>query len=222
MTPRPPLNPLIESMSPVARKVMLQYFTPDCCIATCRVLRSAFGIFGYLSDAVPVSVFIFNRNMATLLRDGVVIPTEMEQRRKLLDKHGAWSVGITKRSATVGSTVPEGRFGGHLVLRVMNTLVDGSLQQANRPQHKIVLPPLIAFTPDKPVFFTQKRTRGKRCGVTVNDCEVVYQRLGDYSFRTAPDWIRVGSPYDIAVRRIVAETSERLQERLQTKEVVSA
>jgi len=207
---RPPLNALLEALMPVVRPTMLKHFTPDCCIATCRVLRKAFNVFGYDAEAVPVSVFIFNENMAGLLKDGVSIPTDRSARKELLDGTGAWSVGITRQSAEVGAPVVGGRFGGHLVLRVMNTLVDASLQQADRPERGIVLPPLLSFVPQKPIFFTQKKTRGKRCGVSVNGCEIVYERLKDYSFRKAPDWLRGGSPYTDVTSSIVSQTVNRL------------
>jgi len=193
------------------RQAMLKEFTPDCCIATCRVLHQVFESFGYYADAVPVDVYIFNAPMAALLRDGVEIPTDDPvARRKLFDATGAWGVGITRLSADVGAPVVGGRYGGHLVLRVMNTLIDASLQQADRPQYGIALPSLIAFSPDVQAFFTQKRTGDKRCGISVNRCEIIYQRMKDYSFRRSPDWLRSGSPYTDVIRSIVMQAENRL------------
>ena len=192
------------------RQAMLREFTPDCCIATCRVLGRVFESFEYYAEAVPVSVYIFNAQMASLLTTGAPIPDEPFARRKLFDSTGAWSVGITRKSADVNPDVIGGRYGGHLVLRVMNTLVDASLQQADRPQYGIVLPALIAFSPQKPVFFTHRRTGGKRCGISVNGCEIVYERIKDYSFSNSPDWLRTGPPNSDVIRKIINEVENRM------------
>jgi hypothetical protein len=209
---RPPLPVLLAALKPVVRTEMLKQFTPDCCIATCRILQHVFTFFGYKSEPLPVSAYIYNKAMVDLLCTGVELPTEPPARRELFDRTGAWGIGITQQSADIGAPVPGRRFGGHVVLRVMNTLVDASLQQADRPDKGIALPPMLAFSPKEPVFFSQKRFRGKRCGVGVNGCEIVYERLSDYSFRQAPDWTRKGQPYGQVTHSIVMRTSARLQQ----------
>lgn len=211
---RPPLPILLAALKPVVRPEMLKEFTPDCCIATCRILQHVFNFFGYKSEPLPVSAYIYNKAMVDLLATGVELPTEQPARRELFDRTGAWGIGITQQSAEVGAPVPGRRFGGHLVLRVMNTLVDASLQQADRPQHGIILPPFIAFSPSEPIFFTRRRGRGKRCGAGIpNGCEIVYERLSDYSFRSAPDWTRRGPPYGQVIHSIVEQTVQRLRTR---------
>jgi hypothetical protein len=59
-----------------------------------------------------------------------------------------------------------------------------------------------------------KKIAGKQeCAISVsNGCVVVYNRLKNYSFKSAPDWIRHGEPYATAHSRIVAVATHQLTE----------
>src|SRR5438309_1312644 len=50
-----------------------------------------------------------------------------------------WSVGIGYYRGDAGKSA----WPGHLVLRVHDYLVDATIDQANRPEHGIVLPPVV-------------------------------------------------------------------------------
>jgi hypothetical protein len=55
-----PLPTLLEEMTPIVRSTMLETFRPDCCVATCKILREVFADYGYRAREVPVTVQILN------------------------------------------------------------------------------------------------------------------------------------------------------------------
>ena len=93
--------------------------------------------------------------------------------------HGCYSIAVG-----VGDREP-GKWPGHLVANLADkVLIDLTLDQADRPQHDIVLPmPIIA--PFPPEFLTED---GQMAGM-VNGCRVVYEaRPADRSFERSNDW----------------------------------
>lgn len=194
---------VLDAMQPVVRREMLKEFTPDCCIATTRVLKRALAVFGIEAEPVAVGVRIYNAAMRRLL-NRAPLPTDPRKKERLLALTGAWGIGICPHGN-------EERFGGHLVLRVGSLLVDASLQQAERPNKGILLDPLVVAKPH-PAFFAPKQY-GEEFGIDIHGCLVVYERIRDESFRRAPDWLRTGSPYTDVLRGIVSATKERLNQQ---------
>jgi hypothetical protein len=176
MTPR--LARLLDALAPVVREEITKDFMPDCCIATGAILRRVFRHFHFHAMPVPVLVYIYNAAYVKL-RDtpSFVFPTDQAELHALMDKTGAWGMGITEESARPG------KWAGHLLMRVQDALVDASLDFCNRPAKNIVLPPFIV-TPARRHFL---EFRSQLAG-TVDGCEIVYQRQHDQSYRTAPDW----------------------------------
>jgi hypothetical protein len=196
---------LLDALSPVVRPAMLEEFTGNCSIATCRVLRRVFARFGYDAVPMPCAVYIYNAAMMKLFDNGMRIPEDMKERRRFLDLIGAWGVGIVPESARISETPG---FGGHVVLSVERMLIDASLQQVNRPDKNLMLPAFLAFEPT-PRFLGEPR--GQEIAVTLNSGDAItYKRITDYSFRTAGDWLRDGQPYSDVLKKIVRETRERL------------
>jgi hypothetical protein len=205
---RTPLQELTDALAPVARSVMLEHFTPNCCVATCRVLRRVFQHFDYDAEPVPCFVYAFNAAMVKLLSTGIRFPEDQKERSRFFALFGAWGVGIIPASSAGNEKT---HFGGHVVLRVNRLLIDASLQQVDRPEMKLHVPALIAAEPAQEFFLPahgQRFEHNLRSGT-----QIVYQRSANYSFRFAPDWQRKGSPYVDAISKIINETKARLGER---------
>jgi hypothetical protein len=198
-------NDLLRRLDGVAWGALREEYTPDCCIAACAVLRRVFDYYGHTAEPVPCNVYIFNAVCARLLeRCGV--PSNAEARRKLYALTGAHSVGITEESEFAGAPVKGGRFGGHLVLRVRDALVDATLKQADRPAHKIMLPDFLTLR-NAPRNFAGDR----RIELTVNGCWLVYDESNNQKFRHAPDWLRRTTPYPETVRRIIERVEAKCE-----------
>lgn len=175
---QPTLEQLLGAMEPVVRRTMLRRFNSDCCIATCKIMQTIFAEYGFRAEPFPVSVYIHNAKQFELIKNGT-LPDSGEEREAL----GAWAVGLV-----AGGKVPNGRqgFGGHLVLHVEGMLIDASLQQADRPERAITLPPLLAV-PAEPGFFG-RRAKGQQMAGIVNGCMVVFKRIENEGWRSAPNW----------------------------------
>jgi hypothetical protein len=182
MTPR--LEALLLRLQPVVREEMLKVCVPNCCVATVAVLCRVFRHYGFSPHPVPCSVVIRNARMVECRAKGMVVPVDPEPMQAWMRATGSHSVGIVPESAYESLTRGYKAFGGHLICQVQDTLVDASICQANRPQHKIELPPFIAM----PAL--EKFTRGEEALIgVIAGCEVEYRPLDDQSWRSAPDWI---------------------------------
>jgi len=179
---RPSLHDLLTRLGPVARPIILEHFIPNCCIATCAILRRVLKYYGYSSEPIPVSVIIHNARMIEALRRDEVPERGAPGRDEWFRRTGAYGVGIVPESAGVSFLKGYQGFGGHVVLRVRNLLIDASIAQASRPQWGISLPNFLV-TEATPGFL-----RGEHISRDVNNCRLIYQRITDYSFRTSRDW----------------------------------
>jgi hypothetical protein len=205
-TTRPGLHQLCEVLAPIARTALLQYFAPNCCIATCKILRDVFAYYGYRAREVPVTVMIYNAAMQRLVEQGIAFPDDNDEKRALFDRHGAWGIGIVPPRR--GEVAANG-FGGHLVLNVEGMLVDGSLQQAERVERQIVIPSLLWFTPMPNNFFAL-RAKGQHTSGMLNDCVVVYKRLDNEGYRVSPNWRQEHAGAPAAYRTILTLASVAL------------
>jgi hypothetical protein len=195
---RPPLDDLIAALAPVVRPVMVRYFASNCCVATCSLLRRVFERYGYVAEPVPVSVFVFNARMVEALKNDEVPERGAPGRDLWFKITGAHGIGIMPESAMISALKGYDGFGGHLVLRVRDLLVDASIAQASRPALQINLPPLVATEA------TEEFMRGAALPVNVGGCCVQYHRLNNYSFRTAPDW-RERSRFVLPLRDVLSQ-----------------
>jgi hypothetical protein len=174
------LSDLLDRLAPVVREEVRRDFLPNCCIATAAILRRVFRHFRFDSSPVPVEVAVRNARLVELLRRGCSVPADPDRMHHWFKSTGAYSVGITRDSP---NPFLGGGFSGHLVTRVADVLVDASLDQCNRPQHGIKLPPFIVTN------IALDFEAGKAQAGFVDGCEVIFQRLrGDNTWRTSPDW----------------------------------
>lgn len=180
---RRPLANLLKTLAPVARKTLLHYYAPNCCIATCAALAKVFALYGYKATPLPVEVHIFNPAMAKVILAGQQPVVRDPAWRRWMDLTGAYSIGIAPASRHLSAARGIDAFGGHLVLLVKGMMIDASVQQAERPAFKIVLPDMVAIP------FPQTLLRGGALSLRdANGMLMVYRRITDYSFLTAPDW----------------------------------
>lgn len=149
---------------------------------------------------MPVAVYVYNAAMQHLMANGKEIPDDRAQRRLLFDLTGAWGVGIVPASAALSALgdVPYGGYGGHLILCVGEFTVDTTIQQTQRPDKGILLPPMLSTQ------FAAELMSAGRLILEVGDCKVIYDRIADESYRDAPDWKRRSTPYPETVRKIIA------------------
>jgi hypothetical protein len=194
-TPR--LVDLLARMAPVVREEMLRVAVPNCCVATVAVLRRVFRHFHFETSPLAVTVTIRNAKMIEALTLGTPIPSDPEALGAWMQKTGAWAIGICPESAQLAARQGYDAFGGHLVTRVQDVIVDASLDQANRPQYKILIPPFMAV-----VISPKFLSGGHALAGTVNGCEIIYTRLTDSSWRTSPDWTNERT-YRDTVNRII-------------------
>jgi hypothetical protein len=191
---------LLARLRPIVRKRMLEQYVPNCCVATCRVLRHVLRHYTYVSRPAPVFMYVYNAAMASLLQAGLAFPEDPAERSAFLAAHQAWGIGITKESP--------GEFAGHLVLLAPLddelVLIDGSIAQASRPQYKIELPEmLVTFVP--PSF-----ARGGKVSLRSPEGVVVtYERFLDSSWQWSPDW-RLADRHNDAIRLILSDLEKSL------------
>jgi hypothetical protein len=174
-----PVRPLLQRLCGVVREELRigTLYRPDCCIAATAVLIDVLDYFRLTARPLRVIATVYNPAMSErILREGM--PTLAEAERDWFP-NGCYSL-----AAGIGA--PEsGKWPGHLVAILADkVLIDLTLDQANRPQHDIVLPmPLVAPLP--PDFLAED---GQMAG-QVNGCRVVYEaRPSDHSFDRSNDW----------------------------------
>jgi hypothetical protein len=218
---RPTLTELLEAMSPVLRRCMLEHFTPTCCIGTCRILIEVLAYYRFSARAVPTTVFVYNAAMIELLGTGVEIPEAREDRIVLFDQTGAWGVGVAPDGEAPDSG---GKFGGHLVVQCDGLLIDGSIQQAQRTERNIVLPSLLWFKPTPAGFFST-RVKGQTTRGMLGDCMLVYRRLENPGYLDSPNWRQKHAGVPEVFRKVLTLTAlglERAHVRPETASDASA
>ncbi len=174
-----PARPFLPHLCDVIRDEMQigTLYRPDCCIAATAILIDVLDYFRLTAWPLSVIATVYNPVMTErILREGM--PTLEEAERDWIP-NGCYALAV-------GAGDPEpGKWAGHLVANLADqVLIDLTLDQADRPQHGIVLPmPIIA--PFPPEFLTED---GQLAGL-VNGCRVVYEaRPSDRSFEHSNDW----------------------------------
>lgn len=174
---------IIERVGQHVREEMLRRFRSDCCIGTARAVSRVLDRFGIEARPLAVTLVVFNKRFVEECERGE--PPPMQDRIRFLAwcaLTGAYSVG------TAPGGVPETRgFNGHVIVYApqVKTIIDGSIENCNRPERGIVLRAALAlrlgnresnFFLRLPVMFP------------VNGCVVVYKLIDDDAWRRAPDW----------------------------------
>lgn len=174
-----PARPFLPHLCEVVRDEMRigTLYRPDCCIAATAILIDVLDYFRLTARPLSVIATVFNPAMSGRIeREGM--PTLEEAERDWFP-NGCYSLAVG-----IGDPEP-GKWPGHLVANLADkVLIDLTLDQADRPQHGIVLPmPVVA--PFPPELLTED---GQMAGM-VNGCRVVYEaRPADRSFERSNDW----------------------------------
>lgn len=191
---------LMNRLRAVAWDAMREEYVPNCCIAACAVMRRVLDHYGYVTEPVPVSVEIMNAKMTkyTLENPSFQMPTDPARRKMFLDITGAWGIGIMPESRAVSRANGYDGYGGHLLLHCNGKLIECSLKQADRPEFKMEFPTLFTVDVDRDWL-----RGGHALELTVNGCTLIYRRIHDHTFRTAPDWTRRTTPFPETVRKII-------------------
>lgn len=149
-------------------------------VLTCRILRDVLLRFGM--DVTPLSTrcLIFNPYVTKEFK-----PNSSPSKKRLnalLDHQRGHSIALGMEEAKGDG------WKGHLVLTVKNTegnwLLDPTLNQADRPVHKIFMLPIGLLVGDE---FGE--SDGSRAILKLNDCAVMYSAFpSDISYETVIDW----------------------------------
>jgi hypothetical protein len=197
------LTALLDRLAPVVWPTLRERYRADCCVAAAAILKQVFAKHGFSAEVVPVTVEIFNAAMDRLLRKAP-LPDNREQREKLLDITGAWSVGILPPGPAPLAIrdARGGGYGGHLALHVEDVIIDAAIRQADRPHKGIVMPDML-------VTEAKDLLAEGAAYLRVNDCTIVYRRIDDHSYRSAPDWNRRTTPYPETLRGILQRINQK-------------
>lgn len=184
----------IVEFTRVARPVILDYFAPNCCVAATAITIGVFRALGIPARPCTCRVSIFNRAYVDRSQREGRIPQGLEETRAWCADGVSWAVGVG-----YGADSGEGGWPGHLMAVVAGSvLVDASIEQANRPQKDIVLPPVLAVP--APADFLLERSRFYLH--STDGGLVIYEPLADRSWRRAPDWVH-RDRHERAIERIV-------------------
>jgi hypothetical protein len=182
------LERLLVRLQPVARVEIVRLLGhSNVCIPTSRVTQSVLRHFGFESRPVPTEVSACNKVQAEIFNSiggrEQAANTTPGQRQAWASK-GAWATAIGPGVERMGVPVRTDGWNGHLVLRVEDLLVDGSIEMLNNSLKELILPTLL-WTPVDPEW-----DRGiGYAGVTLtNGCEVLYGKLDDDSWRDTSYW----------------------------------
>lgn len=170
----------------------------DTCILSTRFAVDYLSRAGLDVRALPVEVCLYNQAWHDKAEALGRFPQSEEEAQDWV-RAGCWSVGIglgypDERGAPFGKNPDKPRYNGHLVAIVERAfIVDISLPQANRPEHGIVVEPLVLKIAKRSFLHGTSREVG---GVKIDDNPPVWISYEPYaserSYRNTPDWQRGG------------------------------
>jgi hypothetical protein len=175
-------------------------YRKDCCIPATAILCDVLDYFKLPAKPLSVIACIYNPLMTERLeREGM--PTREEAERDWFPQ-GCYSIGVG-----LGEREP-GKWPGHLVaLLAGKVLVDLTLDQAERPEHNVILPVPIIAAVGADFLEPGNVARG-----LVNGCRVDYvARPEDRSFERSNDWKskkRRDGVVAVCIRRLKKEFHE--------------
>jgi hypothetical protein len=176
----PELRRILWVIRDHGRAEILKEFRLDSCIGSTRVVCKVLDHFGYRAVPFGAKVHVYNPVMTKAMARGIKFPDSgSPELHRMLDLIGGWSVGL-------GETPVDADPVGHLValLPKEKLIVDASLDQANRPQKQIELPPvLIAHVDDDFIAGKSPDT------LMYNGCKLVYHaEPGNTVYKQSGDW----------------------------------
>jgi hypothetical protein len=164
----------------VAKAALRRRFREDSCINSTRVLFDVYRAVGIPAEAVSVRTRIYSPGFVERVHREGRMPKTPEELQSWTSEPGVWSVGIG-----YGIGHGKNKWPGHLVLRSGSHLIDATIDQANRPQHGIVMPAMLLLAQVPEAFW-----RGEEpLAAEINDCHILYEaRPNDNSYLGSPAW----------------------------------
>ena len=160
----------------VAKAALRRRFREDSCINSTRALFDVYRAVGIPADAVSVRTRIYSPGFVERAHREGRMPVTAEELQSWTSEPGVWSVGIDHG---------KNKWPGHLALRSGSNLIDATIDQANRPQHGIVMPAMLLLAQVPEVFWRGEEPLASE----INDCQVVYEaRPNDNSYLGSPAW----------------------------------
>jgi hypothetical protein len=172
---------IIPRLVEVARQEILKDFRPDSCIASTHTVIRVLKHFGWVYEPVVVQAHIFSPAFVKVVAAGNLPPKDGNL-HFWCEQQGAWSIGLGLGEG------PEDRhkWPGHLVAvnPVSRVMIDASLNQCDRPQYDIHLPPVFSS------LVTEDFLLGLgEVAYDINGCAVKYVRVKEPApFKHSPDW----------------------------------
>jgi hypothetical protein len=131
---------------------------------------------GFKAEPLPVTARVYNKHLWDRLMTGTFngVMTDDD-----------WGVGVGVPDTEnlphlMHRDTRPNRFNGHLVIWSEGFIIDTSLDQAARPQHKINC---------VPVFFEPPNGLINEVAMHNNDSFVIYHTLENDRYKVAPDWV---------------------------------
>lgn len=196
---------VFSTLAAKARPLILAEFNADSCIAATRVVIDVLKHFHIPAYGLAVNCSIFSPNFVAAVEAGERPPEEREQLGEWLDKFKAHSVGLGMPGG--GERGKWGTEAGHVVAAVptLQTFVDASLDQCNRPEKQIVLPGVITVRVESQAFFADEELADLMC----NGSLLMYRaRPAEKEFMRSTNW-KSKSLTRAIVKTLIAEIEER-------------
>ena len=165
------------------RQEILADFRKDSCIASTRILIDVMKEFDVRVRPLPVTAVIGNGPMARRVeKEGW--PDNVETTIKWGEEDGSYCLGIG-----FGGDPEPGKFPGHLVGITSHYLIDLSIDQADRPQWNIIVPPILrALEPGFVIGKSRLVCKGYDDNEEVTGFVVYDAQPWNTSYKSAPDW----------------------------------
>ena len=124
---------VLEAIAPILQPVLYQRFhRRDLCILSTRVALDVCEHFGVEAREQPVKCMVYNRQFDARVQSG---PGAFDEDNWMAD--GSYSVGVG--FGFNPRTDPEYKWNGHLIVIGPDCFGDFSIQQAERPEHDILI-----------------------------------------------------------------------------------
>jgi hypothetical protein len=197
------LRVLLERLTPLTRdRIVATLGHQDTCIPTSRILQAVLERFGFQATPVAAEVIACNPMYAQMVKSFDGRDPSAEEVKAWQDR-GAFAVRISPEMATAGVPISGTGWDGHLVLRVEDIVLDGSIEMCSRPAKAIILPKLLGIPVDR--MWDAGRRDARQ--LLVNGCEVSYKKLNDESWQTASYWTE---PFERRLSFIADEIASRV------------
>jgi hypothetical protein len=172
-------NFILRLLLEYARPIILEEFKTDSCIASTRIGLDVLDHYGILAEPLTVKTTIFNPVMLQRHESGERLPTNDAEMQEWVGKYRAWAIGLG-----FGGDQGPHKWPGHLVLHAeKTTMLDLSIDQANRPQWDISLHPFGTNT------FPEFLAGDEPLYVVINGCLLKYHAdLNNRGYTISPNW----------------------------------